>query len=283
MVMARLLTILLLIAGAWLQAGAQAYMTWVDSADAAIARADWMRAETMILGALRTDPANYNNSLLLSNLATIQRKQGRLSESINNYTLALAITPNAVTLLRNRGEALLEADSLERAAADFTRVAELDERDFYSRYYLFQIALEQGDLNAARQLCEQLGRIDGRSADTKFARALLAKAEGRTDDAIAAFTSLIEKEPTAELLSHRAECHLAAEHYGSALTDINEAISLSRESAYLYLIKAKIKAATFEIDEARYCIDLAVRYGADRAAAERMVGVQSSEGTSGKR
>lgn len=279
----KLCIIIAVAALSWFSATGQAYMTFVDSADAAIARQDWMRAEAMILGALRTDPANYNNSLLLSNLATIQRSQGRLSEAINNYTLALNMTPNAVTLLRNRGEAYLEADSTNLAAADFAKVMDLDPRDYYSRYYMCLIALGEGDVTTARQLVSQLSKIDGKSSDTKLVAAHVSKAEGNYDEAIKGYTKLIEKESSAELLSHRAECHLAAEHYGSALTDINEAISLSRESAYLYLIKAKIKAATFEIDEARYCIDLAVRYGADRAAAERMVGVQSSKGTSGKR
>lgn len=258
-------------------------MTFVDSADAAIARQDWMRAEAMILGALRTDPANYNNSLLLSNLATIQRGQGRLSEAINNYTLALNMTPNAVTLLRNRGEAYLEADSTNLAAADFAKVMELDPRDYYSRYYMCIIALGEGDVTTARQLVSQLSKIDGKSPDTKLVAAHVSKAEGNYDEAIKGYTKLIEKESTAELLSYRAECYLALEQYSKALTDINEAIAANPDDAFLYLIKAQIKKATFEIDEARACIDLAVRHGADRAAAERMVGVQSSEGTSGKR
>ena len=54
------------------------YYELVDSADYYINKEEYAKAEETILRALRLEPSNYNNSLLLSNLGTIQRRQGRL-------------------------------------------------------------------------------------------------------------------------------------------------------------------------------------------------------------
>ena len=78
------------------------YYELVDSADYYINKEEYAKAEETILRALRLEPSNYNNSLLLSNLGTIQRRQGRLEEAVKNYTFAIYMTPNAVTLLKNR-------------------------------------------------------------------------------------------------------------------------------------------------------------------------------------
>ena len=60
------------------------YYELVDSADYYINKEEYAKAEETILRVLRLEPSNYNNSLLLSNLGTIQRRQGRLEEAVKN-------------------------------------------------------------------------------------------------------------------------------------------------------------------------------------------------------
>ena len=79
--------------------------------------------------ALKQEPANNNNSLLISNLATVQRYQRKYGEALKNYDVALAMTPKAVTLLKNRASLYLELDSLSRAYMDYEKVILLDVDD----------------------------------------------------------------------------------------------------------------------------------------------------------
>ena len=72
------------------------YYALIDSAQHYINSKQWSRAEHFLLEAIRSEPSNPSNSLLLSNIATIQRRQGRLGEAIKNYSMAIDLTPNAV-------------------------------------------------------------------------------------------------------------------------------------------------------------------------------------------
>ena len=95
-----------------------AYYNYIDTAEMKIKKQNWLQAERYILMALKAEPANKNNSLLISNLATVQRNQKKYIEALKNYDLALAMTPKSVTLLKNRASLYLEIDSLSHAYMD---------------------------------------------------------------------------------------------------------------------------------------------------------------------
>ena len=78
------------------------YFQAIDSAQTYIYSHDWPIAEQWLLKAIRLEPENPNNSLLLSNIATLQRYQGRLADAVKNYSFALDMTPHAVTMACSR-------------------------------------------------------------------------------------------------------------------------------------------------------------------------------------
>ena len=80
----------------------QSYYQWVERADSCIKAKDWAGAESALVSALRTEPANGQNSLLMSNLGTVQRYAGNYDAALRSYTNGLLMTPHSVTLLRNR-------------------------------------------------------------------------------------------------------------------------------------------------------------------------------------
>ena len=69
------------------------YYNYIDTAEVKIKAQNWLQAERYILLALKTEPANKNNSLLISNLATVQRNQKKYIEAIRNNTIVLGIGP----------------------------------------------------------------------------------------------------------------------------------------------------------------------------------------------
>ena len=124
---------------------AQDYYDWVDTSDKCIRERAWEKAEEALQNALRSEPANPGNALLLSNLGTVQRYAGKLEQALQSYTNGLLMTPNSVTLLRNRAALYAEMDSLQSALADYNRILIIDNNDEDALYNRGLIHLEQGD------------------------------------------------------------------------------------------------------------------------------------------
>ncbi|MDD2961329.1 MAG: tetratricopeptide repeat protein [Muribaculaceae bacterium] len=254
-----------------LTVNAQSYYALVDSADSYIEKKEWAKAESSLLSALRLEPANYNNSLLLSNLATIQRMNGRYREAINNYSLALNITPNAVTLLNNRGSLYYEVDSTALAYKDFTKVMMLDAKDETSRYYSGLIALENRNIQESKALFDELLKINSKSIDAKDGLARWYQVSNNPTKASELYTELIKKEVSLDWLIHRAECYLEMKSLVLASADINDALKINPMNGYLYLLKARLNKMQFQNEEARKNIELAVKYGVKRNVAEMLI------------
>lgn len=100
---------------------AQTYNEWIDKSFECIESEDWAGAEKALIGALRVQPANPQNALLLSNLGTIQRKMGKNDEALKSYTNALMITPRSVTLLMNRAALFSEMEKFDDALKDYNQ------------------------------------------------------------------------------------------------------------------------------------------------------------------
>ena len=240
------------------------YYQCIDSADNYIHRHQWDIAEQWLLRAFKTDPDNPGNSLVLSNIATLQRYQGKRAEAIKNYTLALDMTPHAVTLLLNRAALYVEMDSIQRAIDDYERVCELDLYDTEARYSLGVIALDRGDTRHAEDYFNEIKRINPNSGLYHEGMGLLHKKAGNHARAVEFFTQVIKVQPSVQLLAHRADCYLAMKRLNDAEADIRTALEMAPDDAYLYLLRAKLHKLRFQRDEMNSDIDTAVTLGLPR-------------------
>ena len=287
--LSRLLLVVAAAALAWLQGGAQVinsigdenmkverglkpkekkaetpYFQCIDSAQNYIYSHDWPIAEQWLLKAFMSDPENPSNSMVLSNIATLQRYQGKLSEAVKNYTLALDMTPHAVTLLLNRAALYVELDSIERAVDDYERVCELDMYDTESRYSLGVIAMERGDTKRAEDLFNEIRRINPNSGLYHEGMGLLYKRNGNYSRAAELFTQVIKVQPSAQMLAHRADCYLATKRLNDAEEDIRTALGIAPDDPYLYVLRAKLNKLRFQRDDMNRDIDTAVSLGLSR-------------------
>ena len=240
------------------------YFQCIDSAQNYIYSHDWPIAEQWLLKAFMADPENPSNSMVLSNIATLQRYQGKLSEAVKNYTLALDMTPHAVTLLLNRAALYVELDSIERAVDDYERVCELDMYDTESRYSLGVIAMERGDTKRAEDLFNEIRRINPNSGLYHEGMGLLYKRNGNYSRAAELFTQVIKVQPSAQMLAHRADCYLATKRLNDAEEDIRTALGIAPDDPYLYLLRAKLNKLRFQRDDMQRDIDTAVSLGLTR-------------------
>ena len=247
------------------------YFALLDSAQLYISKKSWSKAERFIHQAIVSEPSNANNSLLLSNLATIQRKQGRLNEALKNYNMALDMTPNAVTLLMNRASLLVQLDSLTAASNDYHRVIQLDPLQEEARYNHGMIALEQHDINTAKADFEDLLRHNPNSLLANEGLAMLNKASGNYDKAIQYYSKVIKTAPTLSLFCNRAECYMMTRHLNEAMTDINNALSIDPSDGYIYLLRARLNKLRYENNAAKRDLQLAIEHGIDPSIAKDFV------------
>ncbi len=240
------------------------YFQYLDSAQTYIYSHDWSTAEQWMLKAFKEEPENPSNSMILSNIATLQRYQGKLADAVKNYSLALDMTPHAVTLLLNRAALYVEMDSVERAIDDYERVCELDMYNTEARYSLGVLAMERGDTKQAEDYFIEIKRINPNSGLYHEGMGLLLKHNGSHARAVELFTQVIKVQPSAQLLAHRADCYLAMKKLNEAGADIRAALEMTPDDPYLYLLRAKLNKLRFQRDDMNRDIDTAVSLGLPR-------------------
>ena len=240
------------------------YFQYLDSAQTYIYSHDWPTAEQWLLKAFKADPTNPSNSMVLSNIATLQRYQGKLVDAVKNYSLALDMTPHAVTLLLNRAALYVEMDSVQRAIDDYERVCELDLYDTEARYSLGVLMMEGGDTKRAEDLFNEIKRINPNSGLYHEGMGLLNKRNGNHARAVELFTQVIKVQPSAQLLAHRADCYLAMKKLNDAEADIRTALEMTPDNPYLYVLRAKLNKLRFQRDDMNRDIDTAVSLGLSR-------------------
>lgn len=248
------------------------YFAYVDSAQQCIKDEQWQKAENFLLDAIRSEPGNPNNSLLLSNIATMQRRQGRLDEAIRNYSMAIDLTPNAVTLLHNRAAVYILIDSIALAQADYERIMLIDESDVESRYTHGMIALNMGDRKTAQHDFDDILRINPSSGMAKQGQGYLHKHAGEYEKAAQCFSEVIKVKPSPTLLANRADCYLATNRLNEASLDIANALELDPDDPYIYLLRAKLNKLRFNRDDMERDIKLAIAHGLDKDEARTMIG-----------
>ena len=241
---------------------AQSYTDYIDSSFIYIEAWNLTKAENALLKALRTEPANPGNVLLLSNLGTIQRNLGKLPEALQSYNNALVMSPKSLTLLNNRAALWAEMDSLQRAKDDYSSILFIDEKNEESLYRRGLIFLELNDTASARRDFEQLLSLNTKSANARIGLAALMKCRGFYFQAIDLYTQVIRSNPNmASLYLNRAEAYYYNRQYNRAAEDIDIALQLTPEDPLVYVMRGKLKLARFEKDDAQKDFEKAVSLG----------------------
>lgn len=246
------------------------YYVMIDSAQACIKNQDWNGAENYIRKAIAAEPHNNTNSMLLSNLATLQRYQGKLSEAIKNYTLALDMTPNAVTLLLNRAAVYMQTGDIEAATNDFLKVRALDDKDMESRYSLGMLAVNMHDFDKAEMYFKEMKAANSKSALANEGLGMLAKEKGEYAKAALLLSEAIKSDNNPTLLGHRADCYLVLKQLNNAAEDIQNALEQTPEDGFLYLLRAKLNKLRFNKEDMKRDLELAVKYGVDKEVANAL-------------
>lgn len=232
------------------QSAADRYLDLVGKADAAIARGKWSEAESKLLEALRSDPGNPGNIMLLSNLGIVRFNMGNDSLALDALNQAHRIAPRSVTVLENRARVLTATGELDAAMDDYNLIVRLDSLALSPRFYRAVLAMRRGDISTARADVDAMLRQAPDSLPTLVADATLASTVGDYEHAIKAYTRLIKVDRQPEYLGERALANIMTDRLGDAADDIALAIELDPDDPQLYIYRSLLNKARYRPDDA---------------------------------
>ena len=242
------------------------YLKLVDDADKAVAKGDYQLAINLLNEALKTEPDNSGNVMVLSNLGMLNYYMGSDSLAIGYLTMAHQMAPESVTILSNRAKVYTETNRLGAALRDLEKITRLDSTLYRPYLNMGVIYLTAGDSACAHVALDRMSKLTdtSKSRECTAALAWLATVRGDNVDGLKQYSILIAQEPTADLYAARALCHVALDHFSEASEDIAAGIELDAECAELYVARACLNKRTYRNDDALNDAQKAINLGASR-------------------
>lgn len=248
------------------------YIELADSADFYIANENWNKAEEKIIEALRLEPANFTNSLLLANLGLVQAGKGEFKKSIESLTLGLNIAPSSTVLLNNRAHTYLLIDSVASAKKDLDKSLEIDSIQEWPLQTRGFIYLQENNIPKALELFESLKENFPANKSVFTGLATIAELQENFNEAAGYYKKVLELNPGDD--DSRAAYILMlinTDKYSEARSEIREALSVNPENPIFYLLRGYLHNLNFRMDEAQADKKIALSKGIDKTMADRFI------------
>ena len=244
---------------------AQTYDELIDMAMDAVEQDSLLLAENYFKEALRLEPANMRNSLLFSNLGTIQRRMGKKKEALESYSLALNKTPYSVTMLLNRASLFLEMNDLEKAYTDYCSVLDIDRENLEALMFRAYIYMKRRQYQDARLDYRSYLEIEPGNKTARLGMALVNQKDKRFHESLEDFNRLIVDYPDdASLLKARAELEIEMNSLDLALLDLENAAKLTKNDPEIYVMCGDIYLLQNKKREAYNAFEKAIELGIPR-------------------
>ena len=240
---------------------AQSYEELIEKSYDFVDKGDLMSAEESLKTAMRKEPANPLNYALLTNLGTIQRRQGKLQDALISYTSALSGHTNNITILENRASLYTELGETEKALSDYnTLLIENPEHQeaLYCRGLLY---IQLQNYMWAEQDFDKILEVNEKSVRARLGHAILEKMRGNFDESERIFNYLISEMPRDWVLYEgRADLYF-----------IEKVFTESGPTANLYVLRGKIKLAQYEKERAALDFKKAESMGYNKEVIEELM------------
>lgn len=251
---------------------AQSYVDLINKSADYIEKRDYVAAEQVIKEALRKEPANPGNTLLLTNLGTIQRYLGKKDEAILSYSAALANAPKATYLLHDRAALYCELEKFDEALRDYNSILLIDENDIEAYYRRGLLYLDNNNIPAAKEDFYKIESIDPEDILGKLGIALAYKQQGDWKDAEDIYTDLIYKDKTnGSLYYNRAECYANTDKNSRAIDDLNRAQQLGYKDYTLFVLRGQIRLKQYDKVSAKLDFTRAKELGANEEFIDKQL------------
>lgn len=248
------------------------YMDYVEDADKAVAEERWDDAIDALESAMRLDPSNDMNVLLLSNTGMLHFYAGRDSVALTRLDAAHIIAPRSVTILCNRARVLTATGFVSDALADYDAATAIDSTAVEPYYYRGMIRMSAGEAEAVSDF-ETLKQIAPDNNLTHEAWSLYDLQTGEYADALPHLDALIKASATAQLYGERAVCRLKTGDFGGASDDISLGLELDDQCSTLYVARALYKRLSYLNEESMDDVKRAIDAGASQQWIKEVIGL----------
>lgn len=240
------------------------YIELADSADFFIARENWEKAEMKIIEALRLEPANFTNSLLLANLGLVQTNKGEYNKAIETLNLGLNLAPNSSVLLNNRAHSFLLLEKINEAKKDLDkslRIDSIQEWPLKTRGYIY---LQENQKDSAEILFNKLIKEFPENISAYSGLAALAEIKGDYVGAKNFYQKVLQETPGDEENREAFILLLIKNNeYTEARKLIRDGIELNPENPMFYLLRGYLHRLNYRPDEALADKKTAISKGLD--------------------
>lgn len=248
------------------------YLELADSADFFIARENWDKAENAIIQALRIEPANFSNSLLLANLGLVQSNKGEYKKALESLSLGLNLAPSSTVLLNNRAHTYLLMDSTESAIKDLDKSLQIDsiqEWTLQTRAFLY---LKEKDIDKALQSFNDLKKLFPENAAIYSGLAAIEDLNGNYLEAKNNYVRALTLNPEDE---EAREAYIflliRTNDYSSARKEIKNGLDINAENPMFYLLRGYLHRLSYRLDEAQADKKNAISKGLDPQYVESFI------------
>lgn len=222
------------------------YSQLLDSCFTAGNQGDYARAENYLAQALRLAPPKALRPMLLNNLGGLQLLQGKETEAMASFTLALSIDPHEATTRFNRAKLFVRLENYKAAITDFSLLLAEHPRNELYLYQRAMVYLLTKEYDLAEGDLKTIIEHNDSSLKARIGYALLETMRGRYDQAERLYAYLIDRLPkNIEVLEGRARMYLRKGMRGFAQRDLDKAFELAgaHAPASLYQLRSELYTA----------------------------------------
>lgn len=251
---------------------AQTYEKYIEKSYDFLDNNDLPSAEESLKAAMHLEPGNPTNYALLSNLGTIQRRQGKLQEALVSYSAALSRQPKDIGILENRASLYSELGETEKSLNDYTALLLIEPAHQEALYCRGLLYIQLKNFIWAEQDFDKILEVNEKSVRGRLGHAILEKMRGNYNESERIFNYLIDKMPRDWILYEgRADLYFMMGKNARAMADINRVFVESTPTAALYVLRGKIKLAQYENEAASLDFQKAMDMGYDKVIIEELM------------
>lgn len=226
---------------------------------------DLFAAEETLKAALRLEPANRYNYALLTNLGTVQRRQGKFDDAVISYTAALSQQPKSELILKNRAETYAEMGNTEYALIDYQGLLSINPMDADALYDRGLLYIRTENFLLAEADFERVLELDPETEKGRMGFAILEKVRKNYSESEIIFNYLIDKNSRNwRYYEERAELYFLMNKNARAMSDLNKVFAeVTEPSAEMYVLRGRVKLAQYEKESAAIDFKKAQELGYD--------------------
>lgn len=247
------------------------YLELADSADRCIAHEKWKLAEAALTEALRLEPANKSNAMLLSNLGVVRSNLCDFKGAFEAFDVALVLAPQSRSIRINRARTFLEINDEEGALEDLNYILDSDSIQEWSLRTRGLLLMSRKEYEAGLVDISRHQRHYPADAELLAAAGAASAAMGNNREAIEWYDKSIETHQTKEAWFARTLLKIHEGDLGKADDDIRRAIAIYPDYGDLYLLRAMLKKLNHLITEYEEDRRLALKKGASQSLASALL------------